>query len=164
MLQSCSRLACNPLPVKPSRVGALNRQRNALHIVSVTGNGSPASILKAQISKPIPVTVRQSSVSYAPPPINLGRGLGFRPTPELGLLSLLFVLSTAIGAIVSLAIISVPTMAAFSRLGASMDKLVKLVSEEVPGTLSSLKLSGLEINDLTHQLTNLRICLLLSGF
>jgi hypothetical protein len=45
---------------------------------------------------------------------------------------------------------------AFTRLAASMNKLSKVVSEEVPGTLSSLKLSGFEINDLTQQLTNLR--------
>lgn len=39
-----------------------------------------------------------------------------------------------------------------------MDKLSKVVSEEVPGTLSSLKLSGLEINELTQQLDKLRYC------
>ncbi|KAJ0091984.1 hypothetical protein Patl1_24712 [Pistacia atlantica] len=44
----------------------------------------------------------------------------------------------------------------FKKLGVSVDKLSKVVSEEVPGTLSSLKLSGLEINELTRQLTNLR--------
>ena len=37
-----------------------------------------------------------------------------------------------------------------------MDGLLRVVKEEVPGTLSSLRLSALEINDLTHQLTNLR--------
>lgn len=47
-------------------------------------------------------------------------------------------------------------MQAFRRLAVSMDELSKVVSEEVPGTLSSLKLSDLEINDLTCQLNNLR--------
>lgn len=45
---------------------------------------------------------------------------------------------------------------AFKKLGVSVEKLSKVVSEEVPGTLSSLKLSVLEINELTRQLTNLR--------
>lgn len=45
---------------------------------------------------------------------------------------------------------------AFRRLAISMDKVSKVISEEVPGTLSSLKLSGLEINDLTSQLKYLR--------
>ncbi|KAK9154722.1 hypothetical protein Sjap_002202 [Stephania japonica] len=43
-------------------------------------------------------------------------------------------------------------ISAFRRLATSMDKFSKVASEEVPGTLSSLKLSGLEINDLTQQL------------
>lgn len=45
---------------------------------------------------------------------------------------------------------------AFRRLAVSMENLSKVASEEVPGTLSSLKLSGLEINDLTQQLSGLR--------
>ncbi|KAK9144839.1 hypothetical protein Sjap_004742 [Stephania japonica] len=47
-------------------------------------------------------------------------------------------------------------MNAFRRLATSMDKFSKVASEEVPGTLSSLKLSGLEINDLTQQLSKIR--------
>lgn len=45
---------------------------------------------------------------------------------------------------------------AFRKLAISMAKLSKVVSKEVPGTLSSLKLSGLEINDLTNLLANVR--------
>lgn len=37
-----------------------------------------------------------------------------------------------------------------------MKKLSKVVSEEVPGTLHSLKLSSMELNDLTQQLSSLR--------
>ncbi|KAH7526821.1 hypothetical protein ACOSP7_007844 [Xanthoceras sorbifolium] len=91
-----------------------------------------------------------STTAAAPPFINQ-----YKP-PQLGLLSLLFVLSAAIGAMLSVAIISVPTMMAFRKLAVSADKLSKVVSEEVPGTLSSLKLSGLEINELTQQLSSLR--------
>ncbi|ERN02050.1 hypothetical protein AMTR_s00045p00130710 [Amborella trichopoda] len=80
----------------------------------------------------------------------------FCPSPEIGLCSVLFVLSVAMGAFLSVAIISLPAMNAFRRLSVSMDKLSNVVSKEVPGTLSSLKLSGLEINDLTQQLSNLR--------
>ncbi|KAL9407492.1 hypothetical protein AB3S75_046106 [Citrus x aurantiifolia] len=92
------------------------------------------------------------SSSSAPPFIN-----AVNNPPELALLSLLFVLSMAIGAIFSLAVISIPTMIAFKKLADSADKLSKIVSEEVPGTLSSLKLSGFELNELTQQLTNLRL-------
>jgi hypothetical protein len=41
-------------------------------------------------------------------------------------------------------------------LETAANKLAKLVAEEAPGTLSSLKLSFLEVNDLTSQLINLR--------
>lgn len=97
----------------------------------------------------------QSRVAAAPS-IAVARNLGFRPTPELGLLSHLFVLSMAFGAFFSVAVFSIPTLIAFGRLGASVKKLSKVVSEEVPGTLHSLKLSSMELNDLTQQLSSLR--------
>lgn len=45
---------------------------------------------------------------------------------------------------------------ALRKLATSMEKLSHVVSQEVPATLFSLKLSGLEVNDLTKQLTSLR--------
>ncbi|XP_050375340.1 uncharacterized protein LOC126792876 isoform X2 [Argentina anserina] len=84
------------------------------------------------------------------------RALRIRPSPELGLASLLFVLSTAFAALLSLAIFSIPTTKSLRKLAASMEKLSDVVSQEVPGTLLSLKLSGLEVNDLTKQLSSIR--------
>ncbi|XP_072997851.1 uncharacterized protein [Typha latifolia] len=106
-------------------------------------------LLSSQHSK----TTLLSSQSSPPP---FPTDLGFRRDPELGLLALLFVLSAVVGSFFSLAIVSLPVMSAFKRLEVSANKLSKVVSEEVPGTLSSLKLSGLEINDLTSQLNSLR--------
>ncbi|XP_020265751.1 uncharacterized protein LOC109841251 isoform X2 [Asparagus officinalis] len=65
-------------------------------------------------------------------------------------------LEEAMGSFISVALVSLPALNAFRKLAISMDKLKKVVSEEVPGTLSSLKLSSLEINDLTSQLKYLR--------
>ena len=45
---------------------------------------------------------------------------------------------------------------ALQRLEMAVNNLAKIVAEEVPGALSSLELSLLEINDLTSQLKNLR--------
>ncbi|KAI4335115.1 hypothetical protein L6164_013793 [Bauhinia variegata] len=59
-------------------------------------------------------------------------------------------------AVFSVAVISIPTMVAFGRLEASVKKLAKVVSNEVPGTLFSLKLSSMELNELTQQLSNFR--------
>ncbi|XP_008390331.4 uncharacterized protein [Malus domestica] len=79
-----------------------------------------------------------------------------RSTAELGLLSLLFVLSTDSAAVFSVAILCILTINAMRRLAASVDKLSNVVSREVPGMLSSLKLSGVEINNLAKQLAALR--------
>ncbi|KAK1280466.1 hypothetical protein QJS04_geneDACA004708 [Acorus gramineus] len=55
-----------------------------------------------------------------------------------------------------MAIVSLPTLNVWKPLGVSVDKLSKVGSEEVPGTLCSLKLSGLEIHELTQQLSRIR--------
>ncbi|XP_052207813.1 uncharacterized protein LOC127811716 isoform X2 [Diospyros lotus] len=100
---------------------------------------------------------RHSTATVLSAPLSdFGRRLSLRSGAELGLLSLFFVLSMAIGAIISLALISLPTVSALKRLAVSMDKLVHLVLKEVPGTLTSLRLSVLEVNELVQQLNNLR--------
>ncbi|KAE8077156.1 hypothetical protein FH972_015746 [Carpinus fangiana] len=168
--QSYSLPLWNPQAVKLKAgipfvvVPGLMRQRSVS--VALAGNRDPRlrilPLPNWKSSSPSPSTVSVSAVSQtlssALAPIQLLKlkAPGFRPSPQLGLLSLLFALSMAIGAIFSLAVISIPTINAFTRLAASMDKLSRVVSEEVPGTLSSLKLSGLEINELTLQLSNLR--------
>ncbi|WOK96056.1 hypothetical protein Cni_G04763 [Canna indica] len=135
--------AAGPRPAPP-----LPRRRALLPIISAfhsqNGGSSPAS------SGSNPVLVAQS----APPPFPAN--LGLRRDPELGFFSLIFVMSMAVGSFVSLSIISLPALLALKRLAVSAEKLSKVVSEEVPGTLSSLKLSGLEINDLTLQLNVLK--------
>ncbi|XP_050118914.1 uncharacterized protein LOC126596388 isoform X3 [Malus sylvestris] len=78
-----------------------------------------------------------------------------RSTAELGLLSLLFVLSTDSAAVFSFAVLYILSINAMRRLAASVDKLSNVVSREVPGMLSSLKLSGVEINNLAKQLAAL---------
>ncbi|XP_074588756.1 uncharacterized protein LOC141844615 isoform X2 [Curcuma longa] len=96
------------------------------------------------------VLVSESS----PPPLTVD--LGLRRDPVLGFFSIVFVLSLAVSSFFSLAIIFLPALNDFRRLSVSADKLSKVVSEEVPGTLAALKLSGLEIDDLTYQLNILK--------
>ncbi|KAM7463224.1 hypothetical protein LguiA_031345 [Lonicera macranthoides] len=142
----------------PRAIGRRQKSRFSSLIVAVAGISEvPKPELTSTTSSP-PSTSSTLTMVYstATPLIELGRRLRVRPTPQLGLLSLFFVLSTAVGAIFCLAILSIPTMTALARLSASMNKLSNVVSKEVPGTLSSLKLSGLEINELTEQLTNIR--------
>ncbi|XP_059636314.1 uncharacterized protein LOC132278502 [Cornus florida] len=157
MVGGCYLLFNNPLVLNPERRhrnrASIRQPRTASSIIfaSVGGNG-----ISELVQKWRPNSAWQSMMVRSAPLIELGKRITVRPTPELGLLSLLFVLSMAVGAIFLLAVISIPTMSAFRRMAVSMDKLVQVASVEVPGTLSSLKLSGLEMNELTQQLTNLR--------
>ncbi|KAI4344690.1 hypothetical protein L6164_011888 [Bauhinia variegata] len=132
------------------------RHRPSKTSASATGGATPvALILKQETPKSISLPSTQSLVS-ASPPIVMAKGRGFRPSPELGLLYLSFVLSMAVCAIFSMAVISIPTMIAFGRLAASTKKLAEVVSKEVPGTMFSLKLSSMELKELTQQLSDLR--------
>ncbi|KAE9608206.1 hypothetical protein Lalb_Chr08g0232991 [Lupinus albus] len=126
-----------------------------------TTSSSPISstLTLSFISKPNSLNTspfNPSLVTSLPPIHSTPQNLGFRPTSEFGILSQFFVLSMAFGAFFAVAVVSVPTIIAFGRLEASMKKLSKVVSEEVPGTLSSFKLSTMELKDLTQQLINLR--------
>ncbi|RWW33868.1 hypothetical protein GW17_00001385 [Ensete ventricosum] len=116
-------------PPRPAARPRRRQQPLAIRLSLDSQDGGPALVSACSS----PVLVAQSGSPSLP--INLG----LSREPELGLFSILFVISMA-----------------FKKLAVSADKLSKVVSEEVPGTLSSLKLSGLEINDLTFQLNILK--------
>ncbi|KAI8526835.1 hypothetical protein RHMOL_Rhmol12G0027700 [Rhododendron molle] len=114
--------------------------------------GAPPPIQPAKISSSSLSAARNSpsqaqlTAVHSSPPIDFLKRL---PGPELGLLSLLCALSVSIAAIISVALISIPTVVALRRSAVAVQRLVRVVSEEVPGTLYSLRLSGMEIGDLT---------------
>uniref|UniRef100_A0A0E0PH81 Uncharacterized protein n=1 Tax=Oryza rufipogon TaxID=4529 RepID=A0A0E0PH81_ORYRU len=95
-------------------------------VLSHGGTCAPRSLVAAELQS-----------QSRPPP--LAAGVSVRGDAATGLAFLLFVLAVAL-----------------KRLEIAVHKLSKVVAEEVPGTLSSLKLSCLEINDLTSQLKNFR--------
>ncbi|KAG4949561.1 hypothetical protein JHK82_042774 [Glycine max] len=119
----------------PTKMAATSRAPFSVRVSILTtstplaGDTIPAPVISEQ------QTPNLQSLVAAAPPTTVARNLGFRPSPELGLLSHLFVLSMA-----------------FGRLGSSVKKLSKVVSEEVPGTLYSLKLSSVELSDLPNNL------------
>ncbi|KAJ4956211.1 hypothetical protein NE237_012994 [Protea cynaroides] len=155
MFQTSSLILSNQLTLRPTTSPRISSSLLRRRAVASSANVIRAAVSNTRSEKPIPIVYKQCLA--APPITHFATGLGLgRPSPELGLISLVFVLSTAAGAIFLLALISIPTKNAFTRLSTSMAKLSKVVSEEVPGTLYSLKLSGIEINDLTQQLSTLR--------
>ncbi|KAF8725801.1 hypothetical protein HU200_020361 [Digitaria exilis] len=90
--------------------------------------------------------------SHPPPPLP-----AVRRDAETGLALLLVVIAAVLR-------ISFRFSLAFVVVLASGKPLVEQEAEEVPGTLSSLKLSFLEISDLTSQLKNIRKRITISRF
>ncbi|CAN6340537.1 unnamed protein product [Urochloa humidicola] len=98
------------------------------------------------------------------PPPQLPAVGAVRRDAETGLALLLVVLAAVMSCFLSVTILSFSASRTLQKLETATNKLVKVVTDEAYGTLSSLKLSFLEINDLTSQLTNLRKRLTVSRF
>lgn len=50
---------------------------------------------------------------------------------------------------------AIPTLLAFKRAAESLEKLMDTAREELPDTMAAIRLSGMEISDLTTQLSDL---------
>lgn len=50
---------------------------------------------------------------------------------------------------------AIPTLLAFKRAAESLEKLLDVTREELPGTMAAARLSGMEISDLTMELSDL---------
>ncbi|KAK3137555.1 hypothetical protein QOZ80_5BG0453910 [Eleusine coracana subsp. coracana] len=99
--------------------------------------------------------------AQSPPPLAAG---GIRRDAETGLAILLVVLAAVMTFSLSLIILSFSAHKAIKKLEIKANKLAAIIAEEVPVTMSSLKLSFMEINDLTSQLQKLRKMFAISRF
>ncbi|RLN30602.1 uncharacterized protein C2845_PM05G11820 [Panicum miliaceum] len=113
--------------------------------------------------RPQPQPRLVAAQSHSPPPPLPAAG-AVRRDAETGLALLLVVLAAVMSCFLSLTILSFTACRTLHKLETAANRLAKVVAEEAPGTLSSLKLSFLEINDLTNQLNNLRKRLTISRF
>ncbi|KAK1301796.1 hypothetical protein QJS10_CPB12g01301 [Acorus calamus] len=149
------------LQLQPSRTPpSLNRARDARH------SSSPRSRL-ARPSSAKPPSLPFSSLSLRsgdetdpssfassvspPPPFPLPR---WDPSPR----HVVFLNVVACAAVVSaswLFFSAIPALLAFKRTAESMEKLLDVTREELPGTMVSVRLSGMEISDLTMELSDL---------
>ncbi|KAL1552139.1 hypothetical protein AAHA92_12976 [Salvia divinorum] len=83
------------------------------------------------------------------------------PRPRFSLSDRAFLLLTFIGCTTSVAFASlvaaaVPTLFAMRRAAISLSKLADTAREELPSTMAALRLSGMEISDLTLELSDLK--------
>ncbi|BBG94740.1 hypothetical protein Prudu_003098, partial [Prunus dulcis] len=85
------------------------------------------------------------------------------PSPSVAKLSLsdqaffllTFIACTTSVAFTSLVIAAVPTLCAMGRAALSLSKLADTAREELPSTMVAIRLSGMEISDLTLELSDL---------
>ncbi|KAK8689782.1 hypothetical protein V6N13_088493 [Hibiscus sabdariffa] len=68
---------------------------------------------------------------------------------------LAFIACTASVAFTSMVIAAVPALSAIGRAALSLSKLADAAREELPGTMAAIRLSGMEISDLTLELNDL---------
>ncbi|KAK6915288.1 hypothetical protein RJ641_020405, partial [Dillenia turbinata] len=68
---------------------------------------------------------------------------------------LAFIACTTTVAFTSLVIVAVPTLYAMGRAAASLAKLADTANEELPSTMAAIRLTGMEISDLTLELSDL---------
>lgn len=59
------------------------------------------------------------------------------------------------GAVTALFVAAIPTLLAFKKAAESLEKLLEVTREELPGTMAAVRLSGMEISDLTMELSEL---------
>eukprot|EP00245_Coleochaete_scutata_P011732 TRINITY_DN4420_c0_g1_i2.p1 TRINITY_DN4420_c0_g1~~TRINITY_DN4420_c0_g1_i2.p1 ORF type:complete len:367 (-),score=54.39 TRINITY_DN4420_c0_g1_i2:829-1929(-) len=59
------------------------------------------------------------------------------------------------GSISALLLMAIPTLRAMKKAAESVEKLADTAREELPGTMAALRLSGMEISDLTMELSDL---------
>ncbi|PQQ17828.1 uncharacterized protein Pyn_20002 [Prunus yedoensis var. nudiflora] len=96
-------------------------------------------------------------------PWNVEVGKPSVPSPSVAKLSLsdqaffllAFVACTTSVAFTSLVIAAVPTLFAMGRAAISLSKLADTAREELPSTMAAIRLSGMEISDLTLELNDL---------
>ncbi|KAG0516846.1 hypothetical protein BDA96_09G037300 [Sorghum bicolor] len=113
---------------------------------------------------PQPLPLPRLVAAESSPSTSLAAVGAIQRDAETGLSLLLVVLGVVMSFFLSLAILSFSASRALQKMETAANKLAKLFAEEVPGTLSSLNLSFMEINDLTSQLKNLRKRLAISRF
>uniref|UniRef100_A0A7N0UBP6 Uncharacterized protein n=1 Tax=Kalanchoe fedtschenkoi TaxID=63787 RepID=A0A7N0UBP6_KALFE len=152
MSRSCSALS----PIPPAaRLADSNRRQAEKRRVSYSILCSASSGNKAPPSDSVTYATTSAGNLYscvAPvPSFSLSQ-----PRLELGLSAVSFALAAVFGSFLSLGVISIAAMGAFKRLGISASRLEKVVAREVPGTLLSLRLSGMEISGVTQHLSSIR--------
>uniref|UniRef100_A0A7C9CTT4 Transmembrane protein n=1 Tax=Opuntia streptacantha TaxID=393608 RepID=A0A7C9CTT4_OPUST len=128
---------------------------------------SPAAALRIPSSRRFTVIsfqLQQNGVSSSEPSISSGftSSVGSPPlqlsqyTLTQRHVNVLYVAACAVAISATFLFCSaIPTLLSFKRAAESLEKLMDATREELPGTMAAVRLSGMEISDLTMELSDL---------
>lgn len=103
----------------------------------------------ASSSEPLESAAQYTSSVAAPPPL-----IQLNLTQRHVLVLNFVACATAVSA-TWLFLSAIPTLLAFKRAAESLEKLLDVTREELPDTMAAVRLSGMEISDLTMELSDL---------
>ncbi|CAL1380135.1 unnamed protein product [Linum trigynum] len=152
MLSATSLQVSNsPLPIRNSShsfsATPLLRRR-PIRLLSVRSHFGVSAAKQPSISSRYTESV--GSPAMAPPtPV-----IQFNFSQRHALLLNVFACSAAVSA-TWLFLSAIPTLLAFKRAAESLEKLMDVTREELPNTMAAIRLSGMEISDLTMELSDL---------
>uniref|UniRef100_A0A0V0IYP7 Putative ovule protein n=1 Tax=Solanum chacoense TaxID=4108 RepID=A0A0V0IYP7_SOLCH len=114
-----------------------------------TYNTVDGEISSPQVTESLNVEVGSPKIlpNYFPPKLSLS---------DQAFFLLAFIACTTSVAFTSLVVATVPTLFAMRRAAISLSKLADTAREELPSTMAAIRLSGMEISDLTLELSDLR--------
>jgi hypothetical protein len=126
----------NPLIAEDSSMTYLRNNQSDSQLEGTNGNQYVSTVaLPSMISR----TMRSSHMSLV----------------DQAVLLLGFIACTASFALLALIVTAIPTLHAMRRAAVSVEKLADVAREELPGTMAAIRLSGMEISDLTLELNDL---------
>ncbi|KAM1234512.1 hypothetical protein FF1_004057 [Malus domestica] len=139
---------------KPSRLITLCAPNSAKATSSRSESAAPVPSNEAFIQALNDTSESQWTVEVGNPSV---------PSPSVARLSLsdqaffllAFIACTTSVAFTSLVIAAVPTLCAMGKAAISLSKLADTAREELPSTMAAVRLSGMEISDLTLELNDL---------
>ncbi|KAJ4813999.1 transmembrane protein [Rhynchospora pubera] len=150
-----SALSASPSVIPPKYFGRLRLR--LVHTTLHCSRPFPISSLAIASHSPFSdaVDASQLTSAVASPPAAPPAALG-----NLGPRHMHMFLLNATACVVALSscwlfLSAIPTLLAFRKALESVEKLLDVTAEELPDTMASVRLSGMEISDLTRELTDL---------
>ncbi|KAI3712491.1 hypothetical protein L1987_71048 [Smallanthus sonchifolius] len=158
----------NPTSItRPTHFPTLLRRTHRLSLVSISAPSPPLHrffAVRCNSSNPLPtgvnIRIPQKNDDFAMENFEVEVRNPRFPSPRLSLgdqafFLLTFTACTATASFIGFVMAAAPTLYAMSRTAIAVAKLADTAREELPSTMAAIRLSGMEVSDLTLELTDL---------